>query len=1134
MTSGHIGHIYHVALSPDGNNVVLFNTDNLELRISQVKNLTQTEKIVYRGLQAVKRNSSRLTWSLAISNSINMGSHFDTLIAISCFNENDNVLSSENPHHGEKRPFNVRTKSRASLGWGKSSDHLSHLEQGVQRFGNDSQTWIISTWFQNRLITSLDNMGGVIRFLITAGNSTTLALVHSEGVTTTNIDHNYESKDLSFNTKHSISPTQDFLFPPIITDQIDSDEINLRLYLFNRSIEKNYFMVEDYNSGVLEMYSLIDGDLHKIFHMDEEKGITELLVTGNSIFEVSKNDVLLAYCHGANSVTIYLMENTLKITTKIFENVYRINSIDFINDDEKLLLVGEEERTLEDSTTELITVILIWDLFNLLNDSVKRVEDTQFVIPAKPHEHYHRFASASGKIVYVNEDDGNVYSIFDHPDLTNVVNPPPVSVSGLMKLDMQAAHHDSSSMYHCLYNLSGQFEDAKKEPKTNLIVSNPEPWVRHKKYPRVSAFLNSEKTQQVIVGSTTVQVWRRKKNPKTHEILQYIWSSPEGKTFQIKDFSIGNGEFFLEVSVGVEGDHQQIHWPHNCRVLVDACKALGYLYDRRSDQLSPKKQYFFDKLNQQINVILKRTIRKNPDAWRLFDVRYEIMENLIRGNCVSLIKTLLFEEERDKIKTRTSKQFHFSRLHAWPVEPAKPAERKKSDLQVAIECTGGNPKNSMIVGYLLGYYADNAMQNAGWMNSVSQTLPLLYDYNLGFFVKELFCRPIFGKKEMHINESFISKKDFLEARFKAFHALEVKPRLLKRVIITRVEKMKSLTSLSFFKKEIKEIEDDAKKMGIFDITKHESNVLTTVRIVPLPDFTVYPPGVIKDHKKKPLLLRILKIMFWPRNYVITDDEDCSPFLRVIQRDNSSMMFDNPAMAAVIDYKWPPARNHFIRHSVIFIIFALTFFIVTGALHEGSDVRPDVNSRVNIAFQVLLFYLGYYLLITEFIQLKHQGLLRYLTIYNFFDLSSVILPMVVVIAADIMFMGGGTLSSLLLMEYSIATAFTTLIIWGEMFLLLRFFKSPAKFIYIMTNILKKVWPFLAFMLIVVFGIGHAMYLLLRNPTQINLAPNGSSYLITNSSDTTDNLYPNITVSQTFDVSSVNDNYFSSFWKSIESV
>ncbi|CAG8482830.1 1275_t:CDS:2 [Acaulospora colombiana] len=716
--------IYLVALSPDGNNVVVLNSENLELRVYRTDDLTKMKKISYLGLNIVKNESSRLTWSLAISNSINLGSHSDSLIAISCFNENDNLLSQKVPRRGARR------KSRDHLTFDtreESSEHLNLLEEGSSRSGFRPHTWIISTWFQNRLTTSLDNMGGVIRFLTTTGNHTTFVIVHSMGITTTEIDHNYERADLSFNPKSSISPTDDYFFPAILTDQITTDEVNFQLHLFHRSVEKNYFLVEDYGSEVLEMYNLTDGELFKIFYTKVGKNE---VVNGTSIFEVSKNDVFLAYCRGTNSVSIYLMENTLEVATKIFEDMYRINSIDFISDDEKLLLVGEEEKVGEDSTTELITVILVWDLFSESENSIRKIEDIQRVIPAKPHEHYHKFASASGKIVYVNEDDGSVCSVFDHPGLTTVLNaPPPTPIVDLVNLNMQAFHSGrGSDMYHYLYRLDGQLVDAKKEPKSTLIVSNPEPWVRFKKYPRVSAYLNEEKTQQVIIGYTTVQVWRRKGKPKPREILQYIWSSPEGKNFQIINFSTGSGRFFLEVSVGPEGDHYQIRWPHSYFLLVDACKALGHLYGRCSDQLSPKKQYIFDRLNQQIARIIKKFIKKSPEIWRLIEVRYEIMESLIRGNCVSLIRLILFEEDKKKNKTRTSKQLHFPRLYAWP------RTQKKSDLEVAIECAGNRWKDTIIVGYLLNYYADNAMKNAGWMFSVSQALPSLYDHHLGIYL----------------------------------------------------------------------------------------------------------------------------------------------------------------------------------------------------------------------------------------------------------------------------------------------------------------------------------------------------------------------------------------------------------------
>ncbi|CAG8806587.1 4254_t:CDS:2, partial [Racocetra persica] len=64
-----------------------------------------------------------------------------------------------------------------------------------------------------------------------------------------------------------------------------------------------------------------------------------------------------------------------------------------------------------------------------------------------------------------------------------------------------------------------------------------------------------------------------------------------------------------------------------------------------------------------------------------------------------------------------------------------------------------------------------------------------------------------------------------------------------------------------------------------------------------------------------------------------------------------------------------------------------------------------------------------------------------------------------------------------------------------------------------------------------------YILLRDPNRINLVPSGSSYSILNASNTnpdSNNLFPDITVSQSIDVNSVTDNYFSHFWKSVESV
>ncbi|CAG8851178.1 27036_t:CDS:1, partial [Racocetra persica] len=70
------------------------------------------------------------------------------------------------------------------------------------------------------------------------------------------------------------------------------------------------------------------------------------------------------------------------------------------------------------------------------------------------------------------------------------------------------------------------------------------------------------------------------------------------------------------------------------------------------------------------------------------------------------------------------KNLHFPRQCKWP------SDQKTSDLQLAITSAGTNRNDTVIVGYLLNYYSDNAMNNAGWMTTVSQALPDLYDHNM--------------------------------------------------------------------------------------------------------------------------------------------------------------------------------------------------------------------------------------------------------------------------------------------------------------------------------------------------------------------------------------------------------------------
>ncbi|PKK70318.1 hypothetical protein RhiirC2_746684, partial [Rhizophagus irregularis] len=61
------------------------------------------------------------------------------------------------------------------------------------------------------------------------------------------------------------------------------------------------------------MYNLQSNELEMTFQKREE--IITSSTIGNAIFAISKNGTLLAHCHGDNSITIYLMENGLEVTT---------------------------------------------------------------------------------------------------------------------------------------------------------------------------------------------------------------------------------------------------------------------------------------------------------------------------------------------------------------------------------------------------------------------------------------------------------------------------------------------------------------------------------------------------------------------------------------------------------------------------------------------------------------------------------------------------------------------------------------------------------------------------------------------------------------------------------------------------
>jgi hypothetical protein len=140
-------------------------------------------------------------------------------------------------------------------------------------------------------------------------------------------------------------------------------------------------------------------------------------------FAISNNESLFAYCRGSNSITIYLMENGLEVTTKKFidRNVQML-FFDFVQDDSKLLIVIEKGRHNEDTAEiEIAPIIVIWDLFSSSDNCVRRTNDIYSLFPAK-HEHPQRLANSSGNLITITEN-GTIVPILKEQKMIKLLNP---------------------------------------------------------------------------------------------------------------------------------------------------------------------------------------------------------------------------------------------------------------------------------------------------------------------------------------------------------------------------------------------------------------------------------------------------------------------------------------------------------------------------------------------------------------------------------------------------------------------------------------------------------------------------------------------------------------------------------------
>src|SRR5947209_2940259 len=88
-----------------------------------------------------------------------------------------------------------------------------------------------------------------------------------------------------------------------------------------------------------------------------------------------------------------------------------------------------------------------------------------------------------------------------NPESDNIRNIIPLNEISLTTTSSASVNH------HFVYDSSGKRLDSSK---TEIITKDPEPWLNNKTYERTLAYLDDDKSIPLIIGESTVQVWRKR------------------------------------------------------------------------------------------------------------------------------------------------------------------------------------------------------------------------------------------------------------------------------------------------------------------------------------------------------------------------------------------------------------------------------------------------------------------------------------------------------------------------------------------------------------------------------------------------------------------------------------------------
>ncbi|CAG8551281.1 5195_t:CDS:2 [Dentiscutata erythropus] len=604
-------------------------------------------------------------------------------------------------------------------------------------------------------------------------------------------------------------------------------------YMIKKCINQHYFLVDTMSEDIkyIEIYDLNTNQLVNTFQRQNLPG--PLNFDMSSLYAISNNGKLLAYVSLLNNgVKIYSIECGLEIAEIITDIPdSELEFVDFFHNDEMLLILSKSKW-------------FVWDIFGSLRDSVK-LENLGFIIEL-PLDFDTKIEQSNSFMVV---DNGDELVIYDDMIIDKYLKS--------LKKDEQNWKTLSSDYFSRQDLDNNNILDLQgKESKLEDYYQILEPWLikYDRRHPRYSFYLDDKKEKLLLIGNHTIQVWHDQGPGKRYLEFIYVPQSlnyekkfmeaiySELKFIKIIDINYCNGKFKLSIQIEDETSENQVENTFQVKIenrndimitVKYACYSLKYLF------VYKKFELFFSELKleyrnivEQTRKIILRFIRMYPNEWKLLDIRYDLMSVLIEAREYKLINDILSSGE----------PLHIPQYFSWSGG-------------ISTICTALSDRT--ILACFLEYYSNNAVNNIGWMNTIIDIIPELYNKennekenveSYTYYAQKLFYKPCFCNKKLDL----VSFK-FLEISPKSSDLLKV------LVPITQL------------------IPQDSE----LDLQEIDYGKIVNIRMVPLTDFATNKKVSDIGERKS---TNFLKNLISPSQYSSLKEEDYSPFIKIIMKE----------------------------------------------------------------------------------------------------------------------------------------------------------------------------------------------------------------------------------------------------------